>query len=37
VERDRLAEQFSNLADAVRNAQRAMERLTVDPTIRAVK
>lgn len=37
VERDRLAEQFANLADAVRNAQHAMERLTLEPNVRVVK
>lgn len=37
VERDRLAEEFAHLAEAVKNAQRAMERLTVEPGIRSVK
>jgi hypothetical protein len=37
IERDRLAESFNNLAEAVKNAQRAMERLTVEPNVRAVK
>jgi hypothetical protein len=36
IERDRLAEEFARLQEAVRNATRAMERLTVDP-LRAVK
>lgn len=37
IERDRLAEEFSRLSEAVKNAQRAMERLTVEPNVRAVK
>jgi hypothetical protein len=37
LERDRLAVEFANLADAVKNATRAMERLTVEPNVRAVK
>ena len=37
IERDRLAEEFAHLTEAVKNAQRAMERLTVEPNIKAVK
>lgn len=37
IERERLADEFARLTAAIQNAQRAMERLTVEPNVRAVK
>jgi hypothetical protein len=37
IERERLADEFAKLRAAVENAQRTMERLTVETGMRAVK
>jgi hypothetical protein len=37
IERERLADEFAKLRAAVENATRTMERLTVEPGVRAVK
>ena len=37
VERDRLAEEFALLRQAIQKAERTMERLVVEPPVRAVK
>jgi hypothetical protein len=37
IERERLADEFARLRAAVENATRTMERLTVEPGVRAVK
>ena len=37
IERERLADEFARLTAAIQNAQRAMERLTVEPNLKAVR